>query len=730
MATMKKYVKKDPISHILDRSDMYVGSTREKTCDEFIAIEKDKIDENDIGYEIVKKSISYAPAILRIFIEVLSNAIDNVERSKKQNIPCTFIKVNINKETGETCVWNDGDIIPIEMNETEKMYNHTLIFGNLLTGSNYDDTEERLVSGRNGVGGKCTNVFSTSFTVEGVDPNNKKKLVQTWTNNMRNTNEPEITSSSLKKGYTKVTYFPEFERFGIKGYTDDIYHLYLKYILDTAMLSKVKVYFNENLIPIKDLSSYAKLYNASTDESLMIKTATAEVLLTTSNEDFQTISFVNGIFTRLGGVHVDAWSEALFRPLVEKFNTKKKEKPSISIKDIKTFFKLFVVATVVNPEFGSQEKDKLEAPKIEAIVKTTDINKICKWSVIEEIQETIRAKEMINLKKNEKKKKGYTKVEGLDNANFAGTKQSQLCTLILCEGLSAKTYASAGIDKGVFGLQGRNYFGILALRGKCVSPETKIVLYNGEVKQAKDVKIGDYLINENGEKTEVLELFSGEDEMYEIQQDRGENYVVNSQHTLSLKLIGNNKIRWLSNKNCWSMVYYDTTEKKAKTKNIFCEEQNMCNKDQGFDLMLNFKENINSPEIIDIDISDYLKTDQFTKELLKGFKSEISMKQFNKVYLQNSLETSINVIHKGFGKYVGFMTDKTHRFLLNDFTVTHNCLNVRNSSISTIAKNQVITDIIQALGLTFDMDYTDDKNFETLRYGKLMVLTDADVGKF
>ena len=46
-----------------------------------------------------------------------------------------------------------------------------MIFGQLLTGSNYDDDEERLTSGRNGLGIKLTNVFSSEFNVEIYDEN-------------------------------------------------------------------------------------------------------------------------------------------------------------------------------------------------------------------------------------------------------------------------------------------------------------------------------------------------------------------------------------------------------------------------------------------------------------------------------------------------------------------------------------------------------------------------------
>jgi DNA gyrase/topoisomerase IV subunit B len=104
-----------------------------------------------------------------------------------------------------------------------------------------------------------------------------------------------------------------------------------------------------------------------------MRTKDCEVVLTQSNE-FEAISFANGICTSLGGVHVDSWCEAIFRPLIDKLN--KKGKPQLNISDIKKFFRIFVVATVKKPEFDSQSKLRLEGPVIEAEVKKTDLSKI------------------------------------------------------------------------------------------------------------------------------------------------------------------------------------------------------------------------------------------------------------------------------------------------------------------------------------------------------------------
>lgn len=469
----KRYQKKDPIDHCLTRSDMYVGSTRLRDIEEYVA------EKTDESYNISLQTIKTSPAILRIFVEALSNAIDNVERSRKTKTPCTKIKVYINQETGETSVWNDGDVVPISLDEDEGCYIHSMIFGQLLTGSNYDDEEERIVSGRNGLGIKLTNIFSTKFTVTGCDPTEGKILTQEWKNNMRDTQGPNIKATKLKKGYTQVTWVPDFPRFELKNYTDDIVKLYTRYIVDAAMLSKVKVYLNDELIPVKSLSDYSLLYNSPTNEKLYIKTNTSEVVITPSNS-FQAVSFVNGVYTRLGGRHVESWSEALLRPIVDSFNgkgkktkkTKKKTTSKINITDVKQFFRIFIVSTVIRPEFDSQDKCKLESPNVEAEVKKNHISAIMKWSVIDNIEQIIRAKELVVLKKVEQTSKRAV-IDNYDRANKSGTKESINCSLFVVEGLSAKTYVVAGINKGVYGRKGRDWNGVLPLRGKLLNVRDK-----------------------------------------------------------------------------------------------------------------------------------------------------------------------------------------------------------------------------------------------------------------
>ena len=453
-----KYDKIDQIEHIHLRPDMYVGSLKPKKFNnEWISnLKHSKITKIN--------SIKYSEGLLRIFVEAVSNAIDNVWRSKLTDTPCKNIKICIDKETGLTSVYNDGMCIPIEVNSKTNIYNPELIFGHLLTSSNYDDSKDRYTSGRNGLGIKLTNVFSKEFNVEILD--NKKIYKKTWTNNMRDSNDASI-SSCYKKGSTFVSWIPDFEKFKMTGYDNNIIKIYNKIVLDTAMITKVNVFLNDEKINIKSLVDYSKLFGSH--DFISLKSSDCEVVLSRNddNEEYEYIPFTNGVFNKDGGVHVDKWTEDIFRPIINKLN--KPNKPQITMKDVKKFFRIFINSVVKNPEFTSQSKTCLSHPEINTKVSPTNINNIMKWDVINSIKDIIKGKELLSLKKTESKTRKFKKIDGLDAANNAGGKHSKDCTLILCEGLSAKTFAIGGIQIGWNGKKGRDWFGAYALRGKLLN---------------------------------------------------------------------------------------------------------------------------------------------------------------------------------------------------------------------------------------------------------------------
>ena len=119
-----EYQKLELHEQILKRPDTYVKSIRTMLDPEPVYLMKDN--------KIVKKQISYPLVLIRIYVEVLSNAIDNVWRSLSEKITPKFIKINIDKENGTISVWNDGKNITTTDHSQLKIPIPEMIFGQLL----------------------------------------------------------------------------------------------------------------------------------------------------------------------------------------------------------------------------------------------------------------------------------------------------------------------------------------------------------------------------------------------------------------------------------------------------------------------------------------------------------------------------------------------------------------------------------------------------------------------
>lgn len=89
------------------------------------------------------------------------------------------------------------------------------------------------------------------------------------------------------------------------------------------------------------------------------------------------------------------------------------------------------------------------------MIKSDIVAKVVQWT---------KFQESVALGKKTGKKRGKLNIAKLDDANNAGGKHGQDCTLIIVEGDSAKTQAVAGL-----GVLGRDNFGAFPLRGKMVN---------------------------------------------------------------------------------------------------------------------------------------------------------------------------------------------------------------------------------------------------------------------
>lgn len=138
MSKEEQYENFTQHEHVLKKPSTYIGSISMNTEELFVTNSDDKI---------TKKSVEYNPGLYKIFDEILVNAIDHSVRSND----VTNIKVDINIKENSISVFNDGSGIPVyiktikEGKEDIEIYIPQMIFGRLLTSSNYDDAKERIV---------------------------------------------------------------------------------------------------------------------------------------------------------------------------------------------------------------------------------------------------------------------------------------------------------------------------------------------------------------------------------------------------------------------------------------------------------------------------------------------------------------------------------------------------------------------------------------------------------
>lgn len=438
---------------------------------------------------MVNKEISYPPGLYKIFDEILVNAADHSQRDKKMNC----LKVEIDPENQLISVWNNGSGIPVEIHKKEKIYVPELIFGHLLTSSNYDDNEKKVVGGRNGFGAKLANIFSTQFTVETADAVNGKRFKQVFRDNMNSKDDPIIRSNPKKEAYTKITFSPDLPRFGMNHLDDDIVSLMKKRVYDIAGTnSSMKVFLNGSKLNIRSFKDYVNLYPI--DESGPIHYERLddrwEVAITASDGQLNQVSFVNSIWTIKGGTHVTHVADGIVSKIAEHI-TKKNKGLTVRPFQIKSHLSLFINCLIENPSFDSQTKETLTTKGSKFGSKWNFSDEfakkvLTKSNIIENVLAFARFKQNKELEKTDGGKKGRVMgIPKLDDANKAGGREASKCTLILTEGDSAKSLAVSGLS-----VIGRDYYGIFPLRGKLLNvreAKHKQIMDNAEINNIKKI---------------------------------------------------------------------------------------------------------------------------------------------------------------------------------------------------------------------------------------------------
>lgn len=466
----EKYQKLDEISHCLTRPGRYLGSITPHTSETWVFDSSLK--------KMIKKEITWSPAFLKMFDEIISNSVDFSKTADGKHV--TTIRVTIDKKTGRITVFDDGGI-PVQKHKEHDQWIPSIIY-ELRAGSNFNDNEENadniFGTGQNGEGAALTNIFSTEFSVTTAD--GKKKFQQVHTENSRVKTEPLISGS--KQHFTEIAWVPDYAKIGMTGLDADNTAMLVKRIIDIAGCNPhLRVFLDGEQIKIKDFNDYVKLYQ---DDFVYDLNEHWKVALAHADEGFEHISFVNGTMTKLGGPHVDYITNQICTQLRAFFN--KRHKVDVKPADIKNHFRVFIDAQIMRPRYDSQTKDNLitEVKNFGTTFAVTDkfIKQVLKSPIIESVLNWVKAKEHADMLAQMKKaNKDANKANPRDVDKFSDAnerRERHKCELYLAEGDSAR--------KAIQSARGKNpYIGSFSLRGKplnVMDAELKDILSNAEIK--------------------------------------------------------------------------------------------------------------------------------------------------------------------------------------------------------------------------------------------------------
>ena len=490
---LAKYQKMSDKEHILKKPDTYIGPIEMTEAETFVY--------DSATSSIVHRTIHYIPGLYKLFDEGAVNSRDHFVRqeqairdAKPNALPVTCIEFEISDD-GTISITNDGNGIDVAQHPEHKLWIPEMIFGHLRTSTNYDENKkEKIVGGKNGFGFKLVLIWSSWGRIETVDHIRGLKYIQEFKNNLDEICPPKIAKCTTSKPYTKVSFRPDYARFGIEGLTPDMRALFEKRIYDIAAITdkSVKVKYNGALIPVKHFQQYIDLYIGAKGETKRIYEAPDArweyVVSLAPNGEFQHVSFVNGIYTQKGGKHVEYIMNQIVRKLTEYIKTKKKV--DVKPTTIKEQLAIFLRCDIDNPSFSSQSKDEMgtAVASFGSTCKVSDefIEKLAKMGVMDAACALTEVKENKAAKKTDgTKTRTIRGIPKLIDANYAGTEKSAQCTVIFCEGDSAKAGIVSGLSR-----EDRNFIGVYPMKGKMMNTRgeaLKKIAENNEITEIKQI---------------------------------------------------------------------------------------------------------------------------------------------------------------------------------------------------------------------------------------------------
>jgi len=513
---------------------MYIGSTAPTTHEDAILVGLfQEVSGSPPVTLSMMRDATFSEGLLRIFKEPLANIVDHAWRSRQADgqTPLTAVVLALDADSGTFSCENDGAPVCVSTcTELDDEYVPAVMFGSLHSSTNYDDAEQRYSSGRNGMGVKLTNVFSRRFTVDIYNASERKSYQQTWTDNMRRPGRPIIKSlDKLKKtrphNRLRLEFQPDLDRFGVHephavyAPTATFFQVLLRHVQDLAMILGVPVKFHYThdgqkrtaSLTCRNVASYCTMVCPNMARKPLHLTVCKRqcpefqfqlVLFphTQAKDEPVVVSYVNGVDARAD--FAKPFLDDIWKRMIQEWTCPS----SFRVRDVKALFGMVLVARVPNPTFDSQCKAQCTQPSLsrsDAELETGQgwsaavgdvARQLCKWPHVQAFRkewlEKMRVQEAMTTMRKTAPRSRLVQAEGYDAANWAGGRRSADCVLILCEGLSAKTFAVQGIKKGWGSRRGRDVFGIYPFRGKCLNvrnASAKAVSANREWSDLMDI---------------------------------------------------------------------------------------------------------------------------------------------------------------------------------------------------------------------------------------------------
>jgi DNA gyrase/topoisomerase IV subunit B len=459
----QKFKKLSEVEHCLARPGRYIGSISPHTSLEWIPT------DGETKPRMVQREVTYNPGFLKLFDEVISNSADEAKRPGSK---LDIIRVEVDPEAGSIEVYDNGGI-PVVKHKEYDQYVPEMIF-ELRAGSNFDDDDEATLTGQNGEGAALTCIFSTRFRVETSD--GKNRFLMTFTDNSQGGRDPKVSKATDPKGFTRITYHPDFEKLGMETIDQDNYDmLYARVVQVAATNTNIKVYWNGTRIMTRTFKDYIELFVGADGEYAYDETEAFKVGVAKSESGFQHTAFVNTTHTKIGGTHIHYIVNQIVDGL--RAHIEKKVKVQVKPADIRNHLHLFVDATIVNPRYSSQTKDELitepsaygrgwSCPDklIQRLLKTSIIQSVLDWVEAKKLAEEMKTLKAVS---KDLGKADPRKIEKFSDASERH--QRRKCILFLSEGDSA--------SKSIQGGRGDNpYIGSFPLKGKPANVREKDVI--------------------------------------------------------------------------------------------------------------------------------------------------------------------------------------------------------------------------------------------------------------